>query len=84
MPWAISLLKPAFIGCNTYLVSHLLVEQEQLVMCFLGFIRYNKTVIACEYRKYEHVFTQACKKIREASEVVEYDFYFTEYDLCPV
>ena len=23
-------------------------------------------------------------KIREASEGVEYDFYFTEYDFCPV
>jgi hypothetical protein len=23
-------------------------------------------------------------KTREASEVVEYDFYFTEYDFCPV
>jgi hypothetical protein len=24
------------------------------------------------------------EKTREASEVVEYDFYFTEYDFCPV
>jgi hypothetical protein len=23
-------------------------------------------------------------KTREASEVVEYDFYFTKYDFCPV
>ena len=26
-------------------------------MCFLGFIRYNKTFIACGYRKYENLFT---------------------------
>jgi hypothetical protein len=26
-------------------------------MCFLGFIRYNKTFIACGFRKYENVFT---------------------------
>jgi hypothetical protein len=26
-------------------------------MCFLGFIRYNKTSIACGYRKYENLFT---------------------------
>ena len=26
-------------------------------MCFLGFIRYNKTLIACGYRKYENLFT---------------------------
>jgi hypothetical protein len=27
-------------------------------MCFLGFIRYNKTFIACWFRKYENLFTQ--------------------------
>ena len=26
-------------------------------VCFLGFIRYNKTFIACGYRKYENLFT---------------------------
>ena len=26
-------------------------------MCFLGFIRYNKTFIACGFRKYENLFT---------------------------
>jgi hypothetical protein len=26
-------------------------------MCFLGFIRFNKTFIACGYRNYENVFT---------------------------
>ena len=26
-------------------------------MCFLGFIPYNKTLIACRFRKYENVFT---------------------------
>ena len=26
-------------------------------MCFLGFIRYNKTFIACEFRKYGNLFT---------------------------
>ena len=26
-------------------------------MCFLGFIRYNKTFIACRFRKYENPFT---------------------------
>jgi len=26
-------------------------------MCFLGFIRYNKTCIACGFRKYKNVFT---------------------------
>ena len=26
-------------------------------MCFLGFIRYNATFIACEFRIYENVFT---------------------------
>jgi hypothetical protein len=49
-------------------------------MCFLGFIRYNKTFIACRYRKYEYLFTHEYhtgEKTREASEVVEYDF-------CPV
>ena len=28
-----------------------------MYMCFLGFIRYNKTFIACGYRKYENLFT---------------------------
>ena len=27
-----------------------------IFMCFLGFIRYNKTFIACGFRKYENVF----------------------------
>ena len=28
-----------------------------MYMCFLGLIRYNKTFIACGYRKYESLFT---------------------------
>jgi hypothetical protein len=28
-----------------------------IYVCFLGFIRYNKTFIACGFRKYENVFT---------------------------
>ena len=32
-------------------------QQYFTYMCFLGFIRYNKTLIACRYRKYENVFT---------------------------
>jgi hypothetical protein len=32
-------------------------QQYFTCMCFLGFIRYNKTFIACEFRKYEHLFT---------------------------
>ena len=27
------------------------------IIKYLGFIRYNKTFIACEFRKYEHLFT---------------------------
>jgi hypothetical protein len=32
-------------------------QQYSTCMCFLGFIRYNKTLIACGFRKYEHLFT---------------------------
>ena len=32
-------------------------QQYFTYMCFLGFIRYNKTFIACGYRKYENLFT---------------------------
>ena len=32
-------------------------QQYFTCMCFLGFIRYNKTFIACGFRKYENVFT---------------------------
>ena len=28
---------------------------QQYFTCFLGFIRYNKTFIACGFRKYEHL-----------------------------
>ena len=31
-------------------------QQYFTYMCFLSFIRYNKTFIACRYRKYENVF----------------------------
>jgi hypothetical protein len=30
-------------------------QQYCTCMCFLGFIRYNKTLIACRFRKYENV-----------------------------
>jgi hypothetical protein len=32
-------------------------KQYFTCMCFLGFIRYNKTLIACGFRKYENLFT---------------------------
>ena len=32
-------------------------QQYFTCMCFLGFIRYNATFIACEFRIYENVFT---------------------------
>ena len=32
-------------------------QQYFTCMCFLGFIRYNKTFIACGFRKYENLFT---------------------------
>ena len=32
-------------------------QQYFTCMCFLGFIRYNKTFIACSFRKYENLFT---------------------------
>jgi hypothetical protein len=32
-------------------------QQYFTYMCFLGFIRYNKTFIACRYRKDENLFT---------------------------
>jgi hypothetical protein len=32
-------------------------QQYFTYMCFLGFIPYNKTFIACGFRKYENVFT---------------------------
>jgi hypothetical protein len=32
-------------------------QQYFTCMCFLGFIRYNKTLIACRFRKYENLFT---------------------------
>jgi hypothetical protein len=32
-------------------------QQYFTYMCFLGFIRYNKTFISCGFRKYEIVFT---------------------------
>ena len=31
-------------------------QQYFTCMCFLGFIRYNKTFIACRFRKYDNVF----------------------------
>jgi len=34
-----------------------LCQQYFTYMCFLGFIRYNKTFIACGDRKYENLFT---------------------------
>jgi hypothetical protein len=32
-------------------------QQYFTCMCFLGFIRYNKTFVACGFRKYENLFT---------------------------
>ena len=32
-------------------------QQYFTCMCFLGFIKYNKTFIACGFRKYENLFT---------------------------
>ena len=32
-------------------------QQYFTCMCFLGFIQYNKTFIACGFRKYENLFT---------------------------
>jgi hypothetical protein len=32
-------------------------QQYFTCMCFLGFIRYNKTFIACGFRKHENLFT---------------------------
>jgi hypothetical protein len=32
-------------------------QQYFTCMCFLGFILYNKTFIACRFRKYENLFT---------------------------
>ena len=32
-------------------------QQHFACMYFLGFIRYNKTFMACEFRNYEHLFT---------------------------
>jgi hypothetical protein len=32
-------------------------QQYFTCMCFLGFIRYDKTFVACGFRKYENVFT---------------------------
>jgi hypothetical protein len=32
-------------------------QQYFTCMCFFGFIRYNKTLIACGFRKYENIFT---------------------------
>jgi hypothetical protein len=32
-------------------------QQYFTCMCFLGFIQYNKTFIACRFRKYENLFT---------------------------
>jgi hypothetical protein len=32
-------------------------QQYFTCMCFLGFIRYNKTLIACGFGKYENLFT---------------------------
>jgi hypothetical protein len=32
-------------------------QQYFTCMCFLGFIRYNKTFIACRFKKYENLFT---------------------------
>jgi hypothetical protein len=32
-------------------------QQYFTCMCFLGFIRYNKTLIACGFRKYDNLFT---------------------------
>jgi hypothetical protein len=32
-------------------------QQYFTCRCFLGFIRYNKTFIACGFRKYENLFT---------------------------
>jgi hypothetical protein len=42
--------------------------QAVFYMCFLGFIRYNKTFIACGFRKYENLFTH------------EYHIALKEYD----
>ena len=32
-------------------------QQYFTCICYLGFIRYNKTLIACGFRKYEKLFT---------------------------
>jgi hypothetical protein len=35
----------------------IICQQYFTCMWFLGFIRYNKTFIACRFRKYENLFT---------------------------
>ena len=45
-------------------------QQYFTCMCFLGFIRYNKTFIACGFRKYENVFTLGKYDTRDSGEYI--------------
>ena len=42
---------------NGYKICLPAVFYMYICMCFLGFIRYNKTFIACGFRKYKKLFT---------------------------
>jgi predicted AlkP superfamily phosphohydrolase/phosphomutase len=50
---------PDNVEFEEFSLEHLkyVCQQYFTYMCFLGFIRYNKTFIACGFRKYENVFT---------------------------
>jgi hypothetical protein len=75
--WSRVLIRTLNVWDNVPMDIKYACQQYFTYMCFLGFIRYNKTFIAYGFREYDG-------KTGEASEGVEYDFYFTEYDFCPV
>ena len=45
---------------------------------------HNKGCVPSAFDVFLSKSVNSGRKMREASEVVEYDFYFTEYDFCPV
>jgi hypothetical protein len=48
-------------------------QQYFTCMCFLGFIRYNKTFIACGFRKYENLYSPTSIIFPSGNALREYD-----------
>ena len=48
-------------------------QQYSTCMCFLGFIRYNKTFIACGFRKYLYLYSPSSIIFPSGDALREYD-----------